>query len=468
LTGKECCVRNKPIFSVLFSLAVLLATPALACRPFGSYQLVEDKTGGIWFTEGDNNAVSRLAPDGSVKAYPLPTKNAEPSALTLDRRGNVWFVEMDGGKIGRLAPNGRVQEFPTRDGHPGMVAVDRRGEAWFTQMSGHENASDEHAGHGSAMVAKVARIDRQEKVHDFPLREGWPTSLAFDRQDRAWVTILVPGRNGDQPKGRLARLSRDGQWTTEAAWENSCPSNLTPVAGGLAFSDHCRFVLGRIAAGELTEQKLPDGTYIQQMSAAPDGVLWFSGDQRGRLGRIAPDGAVAYLPERPGSDDQIMAVKVLRNGEVVFSEFYNYNINRRTRSGEYVEHLVNIEERQGSREVRDGEVCYVQFAARIAGKAEMDRKRAEEVRSGRFKPDGAGTEKLVEQKCLACHDARRLLLSRRSDWTPSLSRMHSYRQLRGIAPLTPEETSQLVRYFNKYYGLGRQSESSREVGSMMR
>ena len=129
--------------------------------------------------------------------------------------------------------------------------------------------------------------------------------------------------------------------------------------------------------------------------------------------------------------------------------------NRRTKNGDYVEHLINIEERRGSREVREGEVCYVQFAARIAGKAEMDKKRAEEVRSGRFKPDGAGTEKLVEQKCLVCHDARRLLLSRRSDWTPSLTRMHSYRQLRGVAPLTPEETTRLVRYFNSHYGLAR-------------
>lgn len=447
---------KQAFFSVLFCLSLLLAAPARACRPFGSYQLIEDKTGGIWFTEGDNNAVSRLAPDGSVKAYGLPTKNAEPSALALDRRGNVWFVEMEGGKIGLLAPNGRIQEFPTRDGHPGVVAVDRRGEAWFTQMSGHENDRDEHAGHGRAMVAKVARIDRQGKMHDFPLREGWPTSLAFDHQGRAWVTILVPGRNGAQPRGQLATLSRDGQWTTMAAWDNSCPSNLTPAAGGLAFSDHCRFVLGRITAdGRLTEQKLPNGTYIQQMSAAPDGVLWFSGDQRGRLGRIARDGVVTYLPERPESDDQIMAVKVLRNGDLVFSEFYNYNINRWTKNGEYVEHLVNIEERRGSREVRDGEVCYVQFAARISGKAEMDKKRAEEVRSGQFKPDGLDTEKLVEQKCLTCHDARRLLLSRRSDWTPSLTRMHSYRQLRGVAPLSSEETTRLVHYFNTYYGLGR-------------
>lgn len=451
-------MANRPFVSFLLSLAVLLAAPALACRPFGSYQLVEDRAGGIWFTEGDNNAVSRLAPDGSVKAYPLPTQNAEPSSLALDeRRGELWFVEMEAAKIGRLDRQGRIREFPTRDGHPVAVAVDGRGDAWFTQMSGHENGNDEHAGHGSAMIAKVGRIDRQGRMHDYPVREGWPTSLAFDPQGRAWVTILIPGHAGDQPRGRLALLSRDGQWTPVAAWENSCPSNLTPMpAGHLAFSDHCRFVLGRIdAAGRLSEQKLPEGTTIQQMTASADGGLWFSGDERGRLGRIAPNGTVTYLAERPGSDDQVMAIKRLRNGDVVFSEYYNYNINRLRTSGEYVEHLVNIEERGATRQVREGEVCYVRFAARIASKTEMDRKRAEEVRSGRFLADGAGTEKLVEQKCLACHDARRLLLSRRSDWTPSLTRMHTYRQLRGIAPLTPEETTRLARYFNTYYGLPR-------------
>lgn len=434
-------------------MAGLLALPADACRPFGSYQLVEDKAGGIWFTEGDNNAVSRLAPDGSVRAYRLPTPNAEPSSLALDGRGNVWFVEMDAAKIGRLDRYGRIAEFVTRDGHPGSVAVDRRGEAWFTQMSGHENAG-EHAGHGSPMIAKVGRIDGRGKVHSYPLTAGWPTAIAFDRQDQAWVSILIPGL---QPKGRLARLGRDGQWTSVAAWDNSCPSNLTRLAdGGLAFSDHCRFVLGRISGdGQLLEQKLPEGTYIQQMSEARDGVLWFSGDAQGRLGRISRDGAVAYLPARPDSDDQIMAVLASRRGDVLFSEFYNYNINRYRPGGEYVEHLVNVDERRDSREVRAGEVCYVQFAARIAGKAEMDRQRAAEVKNGRFKPDGVGTEQLVEQKCLVCHDARRLLLSRRSDWTPSLTRMHAYRNLRSVEALTPDESRRLIRYFNEYYGLGR-------------
>lgn len=431
-----------------------LSLPASACRPFGSYEFAEDKDGGIWFTEGDNNAISRLAPDGTVVSHKLPTANAEPSSLALDGKGNLWFVEMDAAKIGRLDKEGRIAEFPTTDGHPGLITVDRQGEAWFTQMAGHEGGGSSRAGHDGHKIAKVGRVDRDGKMHSYPAPEGWPTSIAFDARDQAWVTLLVPDGKGDKPRGRLARLSRDGQWKIAADWDNSCPSSLARLPdGGLAFSDHCRFVLGRVAAsGRIGEQKLPENTYIQQMAAAPDGSLWFTGDEKSRLGHIGKDGKVSYLA-RADNGDQTMAVLVTKKGDVVFSEFYNYNINRLTKNGEYVEHLVNVDERKSVREVREGEVCYVQFAARIEAKAEMDRKRAEVVKNGRFKADGAGTEKLVEQKCLACHDARRLLLSRRSDWTPSITRMHTYRDVRGVEALTPEETTRLVRYFNENYGL---------------
>jgi hypothetical protein len=70
-----------------------------------------------------------------------------------------------------------------------------------------------------------------------------------------------------------------------------------------------------------------------------------------------------------------------------------------------------------------------------------------------FRPDGKGTEKLVQQKCLVCHDARRLLLSRRSDWTPSINRMRNYRDIRDVEPLTDEERRRLISYLNEYYGL---------------
>ncbi len=447
---------RKPILIAAACWLAALSLPAAACRPFGSYEFAEDNEGGVWFTEGDNNAISRLALDGTVTAHPLPTPHSEPSSVALAPDGSVWYVAMDAAKIGRLGKDGRFVEFPVTDGHPGKVQVDRQGEAWFTQMSGQENGKEhaEHTGHAAHNIAKVGRIDVKGEVHAYPVPEGWPTSLVIDRQDRIWVTLLVPGGKAGKPKGRLARLSRAGQWEIMAAWDNSCPSRLIRDTGnGLVFADHCRFVIGRVAAdGRVADQKIPENTYVQDMALAPDGILWFAGDSKSRLGRIDRRGKVSYL-ERPDNGDQTMSLLVTKKGDVVFSEFYNYNINRRTKNGEYVEHLVNVDERKGVREVKEGEVCYVQFAARIAAKAEMDARRAEEVRTGRFKPDGQGTEKLVEQKCLVCHDARRLLLSRRSDWTPSIRRMHSYRELRGVEALTPDEAIRLVRYFNENYGL---------------
>ncbi len=440
---------------ICFGLALLvfLSSPVLGCRPFGSYQFAEDSEGGVWFTEGDNNAISRLAPDGRVTAHPLPTPQSEPASLALAPSGAVWFVALDAGKVGRIEPDGRIVEYAVTDGHPSLVAVDGNGEAWFTQMAGNEDGR-QHTGHGAHGIAKVGRIDRDGKMHGSPVPVGWPTSIAFDGRGRAWVTLLVPGGKTGDPKGLLARLSPQGEWHIAEEWENSCPGNLahTPK-GGLAFSDHCREVLGRVdIEGAVTIQELPPKTYIQQMSAAEDGMLWFTGDEKGRLGRIDLQGGVSYV-ERPENGDQTMAVLAAGNGDVLFSEFYNYNINRLKSSGEFVEHLVNVDDRKQVRKVTEGEVCRIEFAARIASKAAMDKRRAEEVRNGRFRPDGKGTEKLVRQKCLVCHDARRLLLSRRSDWTPSINRMRAYREVREVEPLTDEESRRLVSYFNAYYGI---------------
>lgn len=427
-----------------------LSFQASACRPFGSYQFAEDRSGGIWFTEGDNNAVSRMAPDGTVVSHQLPTATAEPSSVALAPDGSVWFVEMEGRKIGHLDGDGRIVEFAVNGGSPFRVAVDASGEAWFTAMADH-GGGGEHAHHDNQ--SGVGRVDREGRVHFHPAPEGWPTSIALDSRGQAWVALLVPGNSNDKAKGRIARLSRNGQWKIITARDAySCPGNLVPDAkGGIFYSDKCReTVVYRDVRGKSSEWRLPKGTRIQDMSLARDGKLWFT--DRKHIGYIVR-GKVAFV-DHADNGDATMAILATRKGDVVFSEFYNYNINRLTVGGQFVEHLVSVDERKGAREVKEGEVCRIEFGTRIAAKAEMDKKRAEEVRNGRFKPDGNGTEQLVVQKCQVCHDARRLLLSRRSDWTPSITRMHANRSQRNLEPLTDDETTRLVRYFNENYGLG--------------
>ncbi|MDD2700994.1 MAG: hypothetical protein PHH36_07105 [Sideroxydans sp.] len=439
---------------VLTITLLCLALPAQACRPFGSYEFVEDEAGGLWFTEGDNNAVSRLAPDNSVITYKLPTPSAEVTSLARDGKGNVWFAENEGAKIGRLDKAGNIVEFPVMFGLPFKLIVDGNGEAWFTvwPVHDHTGTSGEHAEHAS--VPGIGRVDSRGKIHFFPSSEGQPTSIAVDMRNQVWVSAVSWGDKGKKNTiSKLARLSRDGKWHVEATTTNSCLTNLlTDDEGRLYFTDGCRHTAGYFSAkGQAVEWKLPGDTNIQQSALSKDGTLWFT--DRNHLGRIDHSGKVSIV-ERNENGDQTLAVFVASNGDVLYSEFYNYNINRLKSSGEFVEHLVSIDERHDSREVKQGESCRIEFGARIASKAEMDRKRAEEVKSGHFKPDGFGTEKLAEQKCLMCHDNRRLLLARRSDWTNTIStRMHTIRMQRNVEPLTAEETAKLIRYFNTQYGL---------------
>jgi virginiamycin B lyase len=456
----------KPSGTVLLLLVSLAASlvsgPAEACRPFGSYDFAEDRSGGIWFTEGDNNAVSRLAPDGSVRTFPLPTPNAEPISLALDRRGNLWFVESGSARIGRLGRDGKIVEFPPTDGHPIDIQVDRKGEAWFTQMGRHQAGAGQdggHAGHGSHGGSKVGRILANGSMKDYPVAEGWPSGLAIDRRDRVWVSTLVPSANPEEKtasRGKLAQLGRDGRWRVVFERERSCPMNLTPAPdGSLWFSDRCRGTIERQRAnGSLEIFRPHPDTFAQKMSLAPDGTLWFADSGHNKLGRITPKGRIEYV-DRPDETDAPFAVLATRRGDLVFSEYYNYNLNRLTRSGVFEEHLVQLDSRHDARQVQEGEVCYVKFTAAIADKREMDRRRAEEVRAGKFKPAPDGADKLAEARCLGCHDARRLILSRRSDWSPSIGRMQEYMQIRNAAPLTAEEKQTLVRYFNTNYSFGR-------------
>ncbi|HUZ32702.1 MAG TPA: hypothetical protein VMV19_11475, partial [Xanthobacteraceae bacterium] len=64
--------------------------------------------GNIWFVETGANALGRLAPDGSIVEFPVPTPNASLRGVTVGADGDLWFTENFANKIGRMAPNSTV------------------------------------------------------------------------------------------------------------------------------------------------------------------------------------------------------------------------------------------------------------------------------------------------------------------------------------------------------------------------
>lgn len=432
---------------LLLGCLSVLSCGAEACRPFGSYAFVEDAEGGIWFTEGDNNAVSRLAADGTVTAYPLPTSGAEPSDLALDAKGNLWFTEMYGGKIGRLSPEGKITEYPLESdhAHPWRVRVDAQGDVWFLE---------------GQKPGRVGRLSADGALRSYWLAEGWPTAMAPAANGGLWVTVLLPAatRENDlaQASGRILHLSRDGRWREFLSRSASCPMNaVSDSRGRLWFSDRCRRSIERFdPEGGTLRFEMPADASVQAMALDAGGSLWFLDSTRNLIGRLDAAGEIRTYP-LPGDTGGPFAMAMSRHGGVIFSETYNYNINRLSRDGVFTEQLVNVDDRQRVERVERGEVCFLRFATLMQRKEEMEARRAAALATGRLAEEGSTGARLLRKRCLSCHDIKRILLARKSDWRPSLGLMDTYMGLRHVVSLSDDERTLLLDYLNTHYNIGR-------------
>src|SRR5258708_3497920 len=58
----------------------------------GPFGIVAGPDGNLWFTESSANQIGRVAPDGTIAEFPLPTKGGSPQGITLGPDGNLWFT----------------------------------------------------------------------------------------------------------------------------------------------------------------------------------------------------------------------------------------------------------------------------------------------------------------------------------------------------------------------------------------
>lgn len=442
------------VFAAAAALIVLSVFDASACRPFGSYAFLEDKDGGIWFTEGDNNAISRLAPDGGVKSFPIPTESAEPADLAFDRKGNIWFVEMAGNKVGRLSKNGKITEYPipTHHAHSVKIVADSQGDVWFTETP--EDGS------------KIGRLTGDFKMIEYPLQTGVPTSLAVDGNNDLLVATLVPSKdqtNNAGSTGIISILSRNGKWKDVLKRDGSCPMNImTDSVGNVWFSDRCGSSIEKMDKnGRLTTFGMDKKAFIQKMVADKEGNLWFADRMRNLIGRITTGGKIEEFP-LPGDNGGPFSLIMTRKGDLYFSEILNYNLNKRTKEGGFEEHLIMADFREGAKKITEGDSCRIEFASKIARKSELEKQRMEEIKTGRLKGSEGSSSKVVEERCVTlCHDSKRILLSRKTDWTYTVNRMQENRAAVDMPLLSDEEKGIIIRYLNTFYSIGREMASNK-------
>jgi virginiamycin B lyase len=68
--------------------------------------------GALWFTQTTGSGrIGRMAIDGTVTNFQVPTASAATNAIVPGPDGNLWFTESAAGKIGRITTAGQVVEF---------------------------------------------------------------------------------------------------------------------------------------------------------------------------------------------------------------------------------------------------------------------------------------------------------------------------------------------------------------------
>lgn len=264
----------------------------------GSSHLVNGPDGNLWFTDGGNNQVDRVTPQGQITQFSLPTADSSPDDIVAGSDGNLWFTESGADQIGRITPAGVVTEYatPTTGSSPTAIAVGSDGNLWFAESGTND----------------IGRITRDGTVTEFPT-----TNLDLSSTDEM---VKAPGgdvwfvafdSNGDN---EIAKVNTAGKVTAYSL--NSYPADLTVGPDGNLYVAASGEIDQVTASGTVTPFTIPDGSDAYAITTGPDGALWFGSDGTNQMGRMTTSGTFSFfaLPEPGATDGSTVSVGALAKG----------------------------------------------------------------------------------------------------------------------------------------------------------
>ena len=224
----------------------------------------------LWFTGKATGTVGRIAADGTVTHFALPTVGSVPIYIAAGPDGNMWCTELVGNQVARITPSGVVTEYPipTPNSRPIGVTPGPDGHSmWFSEEAGN----------------KIGRIDTGTGAlveYPVPLLHANTilASLAFDTTGNLWTQAYV-NQNNPYPAGTDAIVKIDAVIT------------LAPASGPT----------GDLSAVPVTYYEVPtQDTVMHRITQGPDGNIWFTELAADKLGRLEfLDAATAAKRARP-------------------------------------------------------------------------------------------------------------------------------------------------------------------------
>lgn len=293
--------------------------------------IVAGGDGNLWFTMAGANKIGKLTPAGKMTAYgPLPPRNGnqpEPTGIVRGPDGNAWFTLFNTDQIGCIAANGT---FATAN-LPGSVSRGPRditvgpdNNLWFTEYRSN----------------RINRAPATNCAAPSAPNSGWqvgtgsigPWGIATVGSSLQFTEELSSDSMG-RPAGRISTITTSGTITRTLLPTGTRPTGIValPSPGtGAWFAETPLHKIGKRSGGLITHYAFPfppppeinnprilvnegsntwftaDRTVVRMNQSAqvtltvstspedtpgwitvgPDGNLWFTAENSGRIGRI--------------------------------------------------------------------------------------------------------------------------------------------------------------------------------------
>jgi streptogramin lyase len=212
--------------------------------------------GNLWFTETESNKIGRITTNGTITEFPIPIPTGyygglgtSPGWIVSGPDGNLWFTETALGFIGRITTSGVITEFPL-SAPSVFVTAQSGGNVWFAEGT-------------SITKWAIGSITTSGVTTEFPIvTTNEITGLTMGSDGNLWFTVsddFDAVNNVAIDYGTVGRMTTAGVFT------------LFPLAAH---------------SGSL-------GNGPQNITAGPDGNLWFVETVSAIVGHITPLGTIS-------------------------------------------------------------------------------------------------------------------------------------------------------------------------------
>ncbi|MFN8040868.1 MAG: fibronectin type III domain-containing protein [Acidimicrobiales bacterium] len=257
----------------------------------GPVGITRGPDGAMWFSNGSNDSIGRIAGDGTVTNF-TGVGVSSPFGITAGSDGNIWFTNAGNNSIGRITPAGVVSNF-TGAGISGVrgISLGPDNNLWFTNS-------------GNDSIGRITPAGVVSNFHTAGMSVGFAITAGPD--GNLWYTGI----------NSIGRLTTSGVMLPAFTTSIYEPIAIASAPDGyIWYSSSTARVVGRVSvSGAVTNYFASAVGTPHGIAAGPDGNMWFNSTTNNTVRRINNSGVVTSFsgpgissPEAiaPGSDGRM-------------------------------------------------------------------------------------------------------------------------------------------------------------------